>query len=520
MKSLNLVNPHFITYSDDLFSIDVLGGVDISIVENVICTLRISYKEFPPMRCTIDLYNDTETDKLCRNLCTKYSLNLLEVSKTITKLTAELEEYKLSELKNIGKKKTTPINHIGEAQRSQAISCLKDKNLVKNISEKLQTIGIVGDTENSILLFLALASHKYQNPFSVLCVDKTRIGKNYLLQKFSECLPQNSFSIHTQISENALYYFNSEDLHQKVLFIEDMEFTAEMLNPLTNLHTKGKLLKTRAVKNANGFIHTHTFEVCAKPCIVACVSNMYKTTEIQIPFLVIHLNENQHQENALLEYQKKYNAGFISELEIKETKYQLSAILSVLENIKIKNPYASYITLPQGILSGRNTILLVLHTIEICTFLFQFQRKKMTDKATGEVFIESTLEDVQLAFSLLKNNLLHKADELSIAARAFYDWLVVFLSENNISQFTTLQIRQNKTINPRTLNNYLAELKLFQYIQIIGGNKHRGGFIYKIIELKYQIELKQEIETALENNLKTMSKQVRKTTLSNSQTQS
>jgi len=69
MQNLQVHNPHFITYADTLFTIDVLGGVDLQQIEKMICTLRITHKNYPPMRSTLDLYSDSQTDKLIRTLC-------------------------------------------------------------------------------------------------------------------------------------------------------------------------------------------------------------------------------------------------------------------------------------------------------------------------------------------------------------------------------------------------------------------------------------------------------------------
>jgi hypothetical protein len=61
MQNLEIHNPHFLTFSDTLFTIDVLGGVDLQQVEKMICTLRVTYKNYPPMRTTLDLYIDNQS---------------------------------------------------------------------------------------------------------------------------------------------------------------------------------------------------------------------------------------------------------------------------------------------------------------------------------------------------------------------------------------------------------------------------------------------------------------------------
>lgn len=107
MQNLQINNARFITFKDDFLTVDILGGVVLSQVERMICTLRISYQNFPPFRTTLDLYNDSQTDKLQRTLCDKWELKLIEVSRTLHALTMQLEDYRLQELRFIGKNPQT-----------------------------------------------------------------------------------------------------------------------------------------------------------------------------------------------------------------------------------------------------------------------------------------------------------------------------------------------------------------------------------------------------------------------------
>ena len=95
-KNLVIHSPQFITLADGQFTFDVLGGVDVQQVENMICTLRISHKNYPPFRTTIDLYSDSQTDKLIRSLCDKYSVTLVESSKSVHALIGQLENYRFN----------------------------------------------------------------------------------------------------------------------------------------------------------------------------------------------------------------------------------------------------------------------------------------------------------------------------------------------------------------------------------------------------------------------------------------
>jgi DNA-binding HxlR family transcriptional regulator len=296
-----------------------------------------------------------------------------------------------------------------------------------------------------------------------------------------------------------------------------------MLSPLATLQSQGKLVKTRTIKDKDGMFHSSTFEVVGNLCLVACAYSDKNYEELSLPFLCLHLNHSHNQDLEIMEYQKKCKAGLIKEEEIKAIQHNLKCIISTLENVKIINPYAPLINLPEEVAYPRKSLLLLLNFIDIITYFYQYQREKIVNETTGEVQIQTSVEDIELAFKLLKNNLFRRADELSTSARGFYNWLSAYLTEAKTNQFAALDIRKAKSIHPRTLNNYLNELKLFNYISVIGGNKHREGFIYKLTNLgdqkDIQTRIEKDLQTTLEKIKSSISQQVGKTPLADPQTQ-
>ena len=501
MQNLSISNSHFITYKDELFTIDILGGIDLNQIERMVATLRITHANFPPFRTTLDLYNDSQTEKLQRTLCDKWELKLIDVLKSLHQLTLQMEDYRLQELKFMGKNKPQKFE-ISEEEAKVSRQFLKNKNLLSLLIQNLNITGILGEDENATILFLALASYKFSNPFSVICLAKSGIGKSYILQKLSECMPPNSYSFHTKISANALYYFDSSAIQNKALLVEDLEWTTQMLSPLSTLQSQGRLVNTRATKDKDGMLHSTTFEVVANLCLLACAYSDKNFEEISLPFLCIHLNHSHNQDILVMEYQKKCKAGQIPTEEIKAIQNQLKNAIATLQNVSIINPFATLINLPEEVAYPRKSLLLLLNFIEIITYFFQFQREQTVDKSTGEVLVITHPQDIELAFKFLKNNLFRRADELSTPARGFYNWLNSFLTEAKTQQFTTLDIRKAKAIHPRTLNRYLQELKLFSYIQVSGGNKNRDGFIYKLTNFGNQTDTQSKIEQGLQATLK------------------
>lgn len=503
MKNLQIQSPHFITYADNLFTIDILGGVDLAQIEKMICTLRITHKDYPPFRTTLDLYTDSQADKLIRSLCDKWGVTLVESSKSIHALICQLESYKLERLRYPQGEREKAFE-MSEEEEQKAKNYLADKDLIPNLQRDLEQIGILGEEENALTLFLAMASHASETPFSVLCLAKCGIGKSYLLQKLSACMPRNSYTFHTQISDNALYYFDSKQINGKALFIEDLEWTNEMLTPLSTLQTHGKLIKTRATKDKDGMLHSTTFEVAGKLCLIACAYAEKNYEQLSLPFLCLHLDHSHAQDINIMEYQKKCKAGLINQVEISQIQRNLQCVIASLKPLNIINPFAPLIDLPNDLPHPRKTLLLLLNFIDTITYFNQYQRETLVNESTGEIMIKTNPEDIELAFNLLKTSLFRRADELSTNARGFYSWLCAYMKRAETSQFNALDIRKEKRIHPRTLNRYLQELTLFQYIQVAGGNKYREGYQYKITNMGEDKGLKNSIEKALQNTLETI----------------
>ena len=208
---------------------------------------------------------------------------------------------------------------------------------------------------------------------------------------------------------------------------------------------------------------------------------------MQTGTLLIYLDESKEQDGRIMTYQKQKRAGLIDEGKVKETKEKLQNMQRVLRPVRIVNPYAPLIDLPKSVFKPRRTLPLLLSFIESITYYHQYQRQEKVDGATGELYIEVSSGDVARGVDLLEEVLMRKSDELSKATRSFYDrlrkWCKARPSSGGTSKvkdFQSRALRESLRMAPRTLNRYLAELKDYGLIEIVGGSKHRGGYEYTL----------------------------------------
>jgi hypothetical protein len=151
----------------------------------------------------------------------------------------------------------------------------------------------------------------------------------------------------------------------------------------------------------------------------------------------------------------------------------------LLKPITVRNPFATYLKLPEEVFKPRRTLPLLLLFIETLTWYHQYQRELKTDETTGEQFIESTPEDIEAAFMLLETTLLKKSDELNDACRNFFERLKAHLRAGKAESFYSKEVRSAFRIGHSSLGRYLYELERMGYLKIVRGNRYKG-FEYKV----------------------------------------
>lgn len=199
-------------------------------------------------------------------------------------------------------------------------------------------------------------------------------------------------------------------------------------------------------------------------------------------------------------YQRKKSAGTINTEEERNIKQLLQNTQRLLQAVTIRNPFAEQLQIPGEVFKPRRTNAHYLQFIEAVTFYHQYQREKHTDKATGETYINTTLEDIKEANNLMKEVLLRKADELSGACRNYFEQLKKILQNQKQSTFTNKEIRKQLRLPGTTVRRYHNELLQSGYIKLQEGKK-QAGYLFEIVTYEEYTQLQNSIAIVLDEIL-------------------
>lgn len=497
-SKLNTSNPELLIYDNCELRIEVWGGIKITGLDRMKVTLKVQHKQkqLLPIRDTLDLYSRSQTEQLIQTISENFDANIKQTEATISDLTNELERLRIKKIAALQSKEQL-LHELTPAQRAAAINELKKPNLLHRTAEMIALTGIVGEVSNSMIAYLVYCTRKQPIPLHVMFLGSSGSGKTYLQERISDLVPQEDKIEITQITENALYYFKQHELQNKLILIEDLDGAMSVFYPLRELQTKRRISKTVTLKDSKGNLKTITLTVEGPVCVSGCTTKEKIYEDNANRCILLYTDMTRDQDKLINDYQTKLAAGVVNRERESQYKELFKNMQRVLRPINIINPYAPYIELPELVFKPRRTMTLLLGFIEAVTFYHQYQREVKKD-STGQLYIETTIADIEAAFHLLKDVLFSKSDELTAATRTFFERLKSHLTDNQQTSFTPQQMRKVFRIEPRTIQRYIRELRQYGFLKPISGFKHRSGFEYSVIDVAEYGQLKTQIDEHLQ----------------------
>tara|TARA_R110002074_G_scaffold222235_2_gene393031 strand:+ start:5 stop:1537 length:1533 start_codon:yes stop_codon:yes gene_type:complete len=499
MVTLDTSNPNNYAYITKHLEIHILGGLKTNKLESLRVTISIQKpKEHNILRHNIDLYNDNQVEKFTRKIAERLEIGTSIARRTLQELTKELENYRFLLIEEYEKQYQPYFKELTGTEEKEAIKFLKRKDLLKKTNELIGKSGVIGEETNRQTMFLIFTSRKTNNPLHCISLGSSGVGKTHLQSKVSELMPEEDKVEITVLSANAFYYFNRTELQHKLILIEDLDGAESVLYPLRELQTKKRITKTVVHKDTKGTTRTIHLTVEGPVSVAGCTTQEYIYEDNSNRSFLLYIDESAEQDQKIMDYQRLISAGKVNQDQEYKAKELLKNVQRLLKPVRVINPFAEYLQLPKSVFKPRRTNSHYLQFIEAITFYKQYQREKKYDEATGEEYIETTIEDIQEANELITDVLLRKSDTITGATRNHLERLKTYLKEQNQTTFTNAEIRRNLRVKETTLRRYNNQLLLENYIKKVKGKKGQL-YHFEILNIDEYKELKTLIKTALDN---------------------
>lgn len=506
---LNTQNKDALLFTTEEINYTILGGINTNHLDRMRVTVKIEVinRKYPDflnnqdlagiaLRANVDLYHDIQTEKLIRRTAERLEIGTSQLYSSIAQLTEQLETYRLQLIAKEQDTKPKP-KALTETETNEAITFLKQNNLSHLTNDLLEKSGIVGEALNRIILWYVYTSRKLKRPLHIISFGSSGTGKSHLQEKVGELIPEEDKIEITALTQNAFYYFGSDELGHKLILIEDFDGALTALYPIRELQSKQRISKTLTIKDSKGNTKTIHLKVQGPVTVAGCTTQESMYEDNANRSFLIYLDESKEQDKKVMHYQRLLSAGKIDIQEEINNKHFLQNVQRVLKPIKIINPYAEYLEIPEEVLKPRRSNAHYLGFIEAVTFYHQYQRQEEVNTETGEIYINTTIEDIEVANELMKEILLRKSDELNKATRSYFEHLKAYLKTENKTTFSTKEIRSALRTNPSSQKRYMLLLLSNNYIKKVKGKKERG-FVYEVCSFEEYEQLKNKVSSILD----------------------
>jgi predicted transcriptional regulator len=499
---LDTSNSNNYEYITKHLELHILGGIKTNKLESLRITLSIQkLKKENILRHTLDLYNDNQVEKFVRKVAERLEVGTSVVRRTLQEVAKELENYRFLLIQQYEEAHKPYFKELTISEEKEAIKFLKRKDLLTKTNELIGKSGVIGEQTNRLLMYLIFTSRKTNNPLHCISLGSSGVGKTHLQSKVSELIPEEDKIEITVLSANAFYYFNRTELQHKLILIEDLDGAESVLYPLRELQSKKRITKTVVHKDARGNTKTIHLTVEGPVSVAGCTTQESIYEDNSNRSFLLYIDESSEQDIRIMNYQRLISAGKINEDQEHKSRELLKDVQRVLKPIKVINPFAEYLELPQSVFKPRRTNSHYLQFVEAITFYKQHQREQKVNEETGEVFIETTIEDIQEANELIIEVLLRKSDTLTGAVRNHLESLKNYLKENKQTTFTSSEIRRKLRLKESTLRNYNKQLLAEGYIKKVKAEKGKM-YHYEVIDINEYDNLKEQINNALNSCIK------------------
>ncbi len=447
----------------------------------------------------VDLYDYKQVEKVCRLAAEKLGLrsDLIEMDlyQITEQLEAKREKAMLEKGENTRKKVAVPT-----ADAGACTTFLSKSKLIDRFNELIGKMGIVGEENNRLLVFVVASSYKMPDPLHVLIQGSSGSGKTRLLRIISDLMPPEDVSRYTRVTDQALYNQPEGFFIHRLVCFEDLDGLKEDAQMAARELVSGDELRSAvSIKDQHGRITGGEKIVKGPIGSISCTTKGWVYEDNISRCFVIAVDESREQTLRIIEHQNRKAGGQVSGKEQAKIRSFVQNCIRLLKPYEVINPYWDKIELPHDADHLRRLNELYQCFVKQITLLNQYQREK---DAEGRLITQK--EDLEIACEILFESIVLKVDDLEDGSlRQFFEKLKNYVLEKGKHyEFTQREVRQQLQMSKARCSRYFKRLQEYEYLSSNG---------YNLRKLAYKIEywdnyelLRKRIKTDLENQIKAL----------------
>jgi len=380
--------------------------------------------------------------------------------------------------------KIDPLEITPQEIKDAALEVLKSKNLFEQISVDIGDVGIAGEEQLRIMLYVIMTSRLLDKPLSAIVQGASASGKSYIIETVAKLMPPEAVVQAHDFSDQALYYLPNGSLIHKVVisgervnehrskdgYAEDntkafREMVASgVLRKAVTVTGKGKKPKTEMIEQPGPISYLES----------STAANIHDEDSTRLLPLVT--DESANQTRRIIEAQRREAKGQkTSETKQQEIIQRHHTLQRLLKPLTVRITYIDSISLPETNIATRRTYQQFRFAINSVAFLRQYQKQIQHDETTGQEYIEADEIDYEIVYRLMNTVLARTYSPLNQQSRDLLQKVLEHTDTN--TDFTQKDCEQWCGLSNTTVRRRLSPLASAGIISV---DKDSKPYRYKI----------------------------------------
>jgi DNA primase len=366
---------------------------------------------------------------------------------------------------------------MSEADEAEALALLKSPDLLTRIVADFDACGLVGESTNKLVGYLAATSRKLGGPLAIVVQSSSAAGKSSLMDAVLAFMPEEERIKYSAMTGQSLFYMGETNLKHKILAIAEEEGASRASYALKLLQSEGELTIASTGKDATtGNLVTQQYRVEGPVMIFLTTTAIEIDEELLNRCMVLSVDEGREQTQAIHRLQRAKRT--LQGLKAKQGKTRLVKLHQnaqrLLHTLAVVNPYADRLTFLSDKTRTRRDHEKYLTLIDTIALLHQHQRpvRTMLDAGQAVEYVEVTAHDITQANALAHEVLGRSLDELPPQTRRLLASVAEYVRgqarEQAIPQadvrFTRKGVRQATGWGDTQLRVHLERLHELEYL--------------------------------------------------------
>src|SRR5215831_20976099 len=140
-----------------------------------------------------------------------------------------------------------------EDLQATADDLISDPDILTRFGAEVENAGLVGETSNATILYLALTSRLFERPVSIAIKGVSAGGKSFTVEQVLKFFPPAAYFVRTGMSERAIIYSTEDYRHRFIIIFEAAVMNSDLMSYLIRtLLSEGRVVYEVVEKTKEG----------------------------------------------------------------------------------------------------------------------------------------------------------------------------------------------------------------------------------------------------------------------------